>query len=69
MSDRSRKPPDPATRTPRYRPPPGACDAHCHVFGPGDRYPYAPDRAYTPPDAPLAELQRAAPDHSASSAR
>ena len=26
--------PDPNTRTPKYKPPPGACDAHCHVFGP-----------------------------------
>jgi 2-pyrone-4,6-dicarboxylate lactonase len=47
------KPPDPDTRTPKYRPPEGACDAHCHIFGPGDRYPYAPNRTYTPPDAPL----------------
>jgi len=47
------KAPDPNTRKPNYRPPPGACDAHCHIFGPGDRYPYAPDRSYTPPDAPL----------------
>lgn len=47
------QPPDPNTRTPRYRAPPGATDAHCHIFGPGDRYPYAPDRTYTPPDAPL----------------
>lgn len=45
--------PDPDTRTPDYRPPAGACDAHCHIFGPGDVYPYAPDRSYTPPDAPL----------------
>jgi predicted TIM-barrel fold metal-dependent hydrolase len=45
--------PDPNTRTPKYRPPPGACDAHCHIFGPGDKYPYAADRTYTPPDAPL----------------
>ena len=53
--------PDPNTRVPKYRPPPGACDAHCHIFGPGDRYPYAPDRSYTPPDAPLErfiELQK-----------
>jgi 2-pyrone-4,6-dicarboxylate lactonase len=47
------RPPDPDTRTPKFRPPAGACDAHCHIFGPGDRYPYAPDRTYTPPDAPL----------------
>jgi 2-pyrone-4,6-dicarboxylate lactonase len=53
--------PDPDTRTPKYKAPPGACDAHCHIFGPGDRYPYAPDRSYTPPDAPLErfiELQK-----------
>jgi 2-pyrone-4,6-dicarboxylate lactonase len=26
-------------------------DAHCHVFGPGDKFPYAPERKYTPCDA------------------
>lgn len=46
-------PPDPNTRTPRYRMPDGACDSHCHIFGPASKYPYAPDRTYTPPDAPL----------------
>jgi predicted TIM-barrel fold metal-dependent hydrolase len=54
-------PPDPNTKTPVYRPPRNACDAHCHIFGPGDVYPYAPDRSYTPPDAPLSrfkELQK-----------
>ena len=53
--------PDPNTKTPAYKPPRGACDAHCHIFGPGHIYPYAPDRTYTPPDAPLArfkELQK-----------
>jgi predicted TIM-barrel fold metal-dependent hydrolase len=45
--------PDPDTRKPRYRPPPLACDAHCHIFGPAARFPYAEDRSYTPPDAPL----------------
>ena len=34
-----------------FDPPPGAVDAHCHVFGPGDRFPYAPERKYTPVDA------------------
>jgi 2-pyrone-4,6-dicarboxylate lactonase len=53
--------PDPNTRVPKYRAPPNACDAHCHIFGPGDKYPYAEDRSYTPPDAPLerfVELQK-----------
>jgi predicted TIM-barrel fold metal-dependent hydrolase len=39
-------------RKPHFNLPPGACDAHCHVFGPGDRFPYAPNRRYTPADAP-----------------
>lgn len=36
---------------PAYSVPPGAVDAHCHVFGPGDEFPYAPERKYTPCDA------------------
>src|SRR3954452_17351778 len=39
-----------------------ATDAHCHVFGPAATFPYAPERAYTPADAPkqrLAELHDA----------
>lgn len=52
------KPPDPDTRSPFFRPPANACDAHCHIFGPGDRYPYAPERTYTPADAPLAAFQK-----------
>lgn len=50
------KGPDPDTRTPRAKAPPGACDAHCHIFGPGAVFPYAADRAYTPPDAPYEGL-------------
>jgi predicted TIM-barrel fold metal-dependent hydrolase len=33
-------------------PPPGAWDTHAHIFGPTDKFPYAPGRGYTPPDAP-----------------
>ena len=40
----------------RFDPPAGACDAHCHVFGPARRFPFAPDRAYTPPDSGFEEL-------------
>jgi len=43
-------------REPGYVPPPGAVDAHCHVFGPGRVFPYAPERKYTPVDAPKEKL-------------
>jgi 2-pyrone-4,6-dicarboxylate lactonase len=49
-------PPDPNTRAPRFVLPPDSCDAHCHVFGPAHAFPYAPDRSYTPPDAPKERL-------------
>lgn len=45
-------------RASRLRVPPGACDCHLHVFGPYDRFPLAPARAYTPPAAPLAAYRR-----------
>ena len=41
---------------PKYRPPPGAVDAHCHVFGLEGKFPYAPERKYTPCDAPKEKL-------------
>jgi 2-pyrone-4,6-dicarboxylate lactonase len=36
--------------------PAGACDAHCHVFGPAARFPFAPSRTYTPVDGPKETL-------------
>ena len=41
---------------PKFKVPQGAVDAHCHVFGPGAQFPYAPERKYTPCDASKAEL-------------
>lgn len=41
-----------ARRKPRFKLPPGSCDTHCHVFGPATIFPYAPNRRYTPEDAP-----------------
>ncbi|WP_458095168.1 amidohydrolase family protein [Roseomonas sp. WA12] len=34
----------------RFIPPPGACDAHCHIWGPAARFPFAEGRPFTPPD-------------------
>ncbi len=45
------KGPDPAPSKPAIPLLAGACDSHCHVFGPADQFPYAEDRSYTPPDA------------------
>src|SRR6201987_351886 len=41
---------------PKFKPPPGAVDAHCHVFGPEAKFPYAPERKYTPCAAPKEKL-------------
>lgn len=36
--------------------PKGAVDAHCHVFGPANKFPFAPERKYTPCDASKEKL-------------
>ena len=41
---------------PLFKLPAGAVDAHCHVFGPGTKFPYAPERKYTPCDASKEQL-------------
>jgi 2-pyrone-4,6-dicarboxylate lactonase len=46
--------PDPTK--PSFVVPAGAVDAHCHVFGPGDTFPFAPERKYTPCDASREQL-------------
>ena len=51
-------PPNPAPRRAAFVPPPGACNAHCHVFGPFGRFPLPPDRSFTPSEAPESELRR-----------
>lgn len=54
--DREYLPFHPNPKKPDFVPPAGAVDAHCHVFGPADRFPYAPERKYTPCDAPKERL-------------
>ncbi len=46
----------PQPSKPEFKAPAGAVDAHCHVFGPGDVFPYAPQRKYTPMDASKEQL-------------
>jgi 2-pyrone-4,6-dicarboxylate lactonase len=36
---------------PQFTPPPGAIDAHCHVFGPQAQFPFSPKAKYRPQDA------------------
>jgi 2-pyrone-4,6-dicarboxylate lactonase len=47
---------DPLPSSPTFSMPAGAVDAHCHVFGPGDVFPFAPERKYTPCDASKEQL-------------
>ena len=56
MPPKSTPPPDPNTKKPRFTPPPHACDAHCHVFGPAAKFPYAPKAAFWPPDSPVEKM-------------
>jgi len=54
MDDLTRYHPNPSK--PRFTPPAGAVDSHCHVFGPAADFPFAPSRKYTPHDAGKAAL-------------
>ena len=57
--ERTIPPPHPNPHPPtRFTPPPNATNGHCHVFGPADRFPFAPDRAYTPHDSGYEEFQK-----------
>ena len=46
----------PNPKKPEHALPPGACDAHCHVFGPAARFPFASTSTYVPVDAPKETL-------------
>ena len=53
-------PSDPNTRTPATVLPEGACDAHFHIFGPPDKFPFAETRRYTPPGGPYENYRKMA---------
>jgi len=36
----------------KFHLPRNSCDAHCHVFGPSARFPFAANRRYEPADSP-----------------
>lgn len=46
----------PNPKKPDFIPPQGSVDAHCHVFGPAEKFPFAPQRKYTPCDASKEQL-------------
>ena len=50
MSDRIKSWTDRPSK-PRFTPPSGAVDAHCHVFGPRAEFPFSPKARYLPQDA------------------
>jgi len=47
-----------ASRPTAFTPPPLACDAHCHVFGPAAQFPFSPTRSYTPPDSGIDDFEK-----------
>jgi len=47
---------DPSPSKPAFAVPAGSVDAHCHVIGPGRRFPFSPERKYTPADASKEDL-------------
>lgn len=49
-------PPRPHCKSPSWELPRNACDTVCHVIGPGERFPFSPERKYDAPDAPFESL-------------
>ena len=43
--------PDPDTRTPQFKCPPGTVDTHIHLFGPAEKYTWDPNTYYVARDA------------------
>ena len=56
MQNEYRRTFDPSPTRPAIRLPRGACDAHCHIFGPRARFPFDPRAPFFPGDAPKKAL-------------
>jgi 2-pyrone-4,6-dicarboxylate lactonase len=54
------QPPNSDLTPPKFVPPPGTCDCHLHIVGPPERYPYVPNRSYTPVEAGVEDYRRVA---------
>jgi 2-pyrone-4,6-dicarboxylate lactonase len=52
------RPPNSDPGRPKIPVPPNACDAHAHIFGPVEKYPFVAGRSYTPPPASIQAYQR-----------
>ncbi len=50
-------PPDPS-RPPALKAPPGAVDTHMHMYGPREKYPWAPTRVNDPPRGDVEDYRR-----------
>ena len=58
MTTRTILPPHPSPHAPTaFTPPANATDAHCHIFGPAHRFPFAPEATYTPPDSGIDDFE------------
>ncbi len=40
-----------------FAPPANATDAHCYVFGPAHKFPFAPEATYAPPDSGIEDFE------------
>ncbi|MGY6251023.1 amidohydrolase family protein [Bosea thiooxidans] len=50
-------PPNPNPRKPAFSLPAGACDSHCHIYGPFARFPLPADRSFNPHEVPETALR------------
>jgi predicted TIM-barrel fold metal-dependent hydrolase len=50
--------PNPDLTPPKFKAPPGTWDCHIHIVGPVEKYPYVPNRSYTPAESSADDYSR-----------